>query len=104
MTGAPAKMPTSQLRKNDQWQELAADEYQLDQERRTVLVRVMPGEALRVIRIGDYDWRGEDDYAELFHIEEITVVGGSGELKLTGHQARTIFSKVEETLYTLTYK
>jgi hypothetical protein len=101
----PAKIAADRLssRGGNEWQELTPSDYQLDRENRTVLVRVMPREALRIYRFHDY--RGhEDAQDEGYPLEEISVLGASGGLKYTGQQARTAFSEVSRALYTLTYK
>lgn len=104
-TDLPATIATSRLRdRNKQWQKLDAAQYQLDEGSRTVTARVMPDEALRVAIIWRYtDF--EDSYQrEHFPIEEITVVGAGGELKLMGEQARQTFVAESERLYTIIYK
>jgi hypothetical protein len=102
----PATIAASQLDSHggQQWKPLASDTYQVDQSTRNATVRVMPGDALRVIAMSNY--RGHEDAwdANEFPVDEIVVSGGNGELKLTGSQARTTFTKVSLALYTLTYK
>ena len=106
LTAKPAKMDASQLGNHDrrQWKELRADQYQVSQESRTVIVSVMPHEALWVTDmfhyIGDED---PNDVAE-WPIEEITVNGYDGGMTFTGQKARKSFCYVSRVLYTLTYK
>ncbi len=100
----PAKIAADELssRGGNEWQELTASDYQLDRENRTVLVRVMPREALRIYRFHNY--LGHEGAPEAgYPFEEISVLGASGGLKYTGHKARTAFSEVSRTLYTLRY-
>jgi hypothetical protein len=107
LTGTPAKRPVSQLRdRNNGWvqQELAASQYQIDKSSRTVMVSVLPGEALRVATVHDYRWSEDYDEEGNYPIEEIRIVGAGGEMKFTGQHARTAFSEVSRTLYTLTYQ
>jgi hypothetical protein len=87
-----------------QWKTLPSDMYHVDPEARTVSTRLLPGDALRVSAIWNYG--GHDDAwdASEFPIDEIIISGGNGQLKLTGTQSRTTFTKVSLALYTLTYK
>jgi hypothetical protein len=102
----PATLASSQLstKGNQEWNKLNSDRYQLVQESRTVVVRVMPHEALLVANMHNYSGHGDAWDAKEFPIEEITVRGAGGEMKLADQQARTTFSEVSRALYTLTYK
>ena len=106
--GVPAKTSASQLNDVDSWQELAAGQYQVERDlvrlTATATVRVMPGEALRITSITEYDSYDDSSRAGFFPFEEITVNGTDGELKLTGEQARKAFVRDSANLYTLTYK
>lgn len=104
--GAPAKLAAAQLSASDKkWQELTPEQYQLDPGRRRIIVRLMPGEALRVAALGDYDY-GDDEArrAKQFPIEEITVIGQSGKLGLVGELARKAFTLESRGLYVVRYK
>ncbi|MDQ3820479.1 MAG: hypothetical protein M3362_22745 [Acidobacteriota bacterium] len=102
----PATIAASQLDTNggQKWKELTSAQYRLDQVNRTVTIRLMPHEALRIVRTHDDSWHQDSSASELFPLEEINVVGTDGELSLKGRQAFTSFSKVSSSLYTFTYK
>jgi hypothetical protein len=83
---------------------LNPDEYQVNQENRTVTVTVMPHEALWVTDM--FHYFGDEDPNDIanFPIDEISVVGAEGGMTFTGDKARKSFSRVSQVLYTLTYK
>jgi hypothetical protein len=97
----PAKVATSQLGSGD-WRELGASEYQVGRENRTIVVRVLPNEALRVARVPDSDMRDGEPIS--CSVEEITITGADGELKLEGGQVRKAFVSETKRIYRLTYK
>ena len=101
----PAKVDADALRSKggNEWRELTPSDYQIDRENRTVLVRIMPGEALRIHGFHNYGGHEDPHEAEDYPFEEISVLGANGVLKYTGQKARTAFSKVSLGLYTLTY-
>lgn len=102
---APATIATSRLaaKGTKEWNELTRGQYRLDQENRTVIVQVMPGQALRIARMHHYMGHQEPGDAETFPIDEVILTGARGELKLVGQQARWMFSEISGVLYTLTY-
>jgi len=102
----PATIEASQLSTHggQQWKVLPSNQYQLDQENRTVIVRLEQHEALRVASMHNYGGHQDSRDAEHFPIEEITIAGAVGEKTLKEQQARTAFSNVSRALYTLTYK
>jgi hypothetical protein len=71
---------------------------------RTVSVSVGPGDALRIADVSNYGSHDDTWNANEFPIDEITISGANGDLRLTGQQTRTTFAKVSLALYTLTYK
>ncbi|HZS04407.1 MAG TPA: hypothetical protein VFD58_06190 [Blastocatellia bacterium] len=74
------------------WRHLLADEYAPDPENRTVTVRVKPKEALLVERVQRGGMQvDEDEEATDFMIEELTITGAFGEIKLQGYQVRKSF-------------
>jgi hypothetical protein len=76
----------------------------IDETSRSVTTHLMPGQALLIASMNHYsghDYPG-DEYK--YQIRRITVSGPRGELNLSDEQARTGFTKVARTLYTLTYK
>ena len=103
---APATIAPSELSAhgNQQWKKLTPAQYQLDQENRTVMVRLNPHEALLVVSMHNYSGHEDPWDAKEFPIEEIDIGGANGELKLVGQQARITFSEVSRALYTFTYK
>ena len=105
MVGVPATTTEASLRDQDrEWQTLSSEQYSVDREARTITVRVMPHEALRIARITNY--RGHDDTSttSTFIIEEISLNGTGGEVRLQGDQVRRGFVAESESLYTLTYR
>jgi|SRR5215831_14374505 len=106
LTAKPVKMDVSQLGKRDRgrWKELSADQYQIDQENRTITVSIMPREALLVTSM--FHYFGDEDPNDVANwpIEEITVTGNIGGMTFTGQQTRKSFRYVSRVLYTLTYK
>jgi hypothetical protein len=104
-TGEPAKVAEASLRDRDkQWQVLKAGEYQLDDEARTVTVELKPHEALRVQQTSNYTGHDDEYSAGKFEIEEISLSGASGELKIRGAQTRRYFIEETANLYVLSYK
>ena len=106
LPAVPSTIESSRLSKKhaQEWQELTSDEYQLDEHNRTVVVDVRPHQALLIASMHHY--MGHDDVgdAQDYPIEEVTVTGTQGELKLAGPQARVMFSEISRVLYTLSYK
>lgn len=78
---APATVATSQLstKGNQQWNQLTSAEYQLDQESRTVIARVLPHHALRIATMHHYGGHEDSGDAQDFPVEEITILGADGE-------------------------
>ncbi|MGI8919008.1 MAG: hypothetical protein ACR2H6_10430 [Pyrinomonadaceae bacterium] len=105
-TARPAKIAASQVGTRDkaQWRNLTADEYQINQEERTLTVKLMSHEALLVRSmfhyIGDED---PNDVAE-WPIDELSIVGPDGGMTFTGQKARKSFTYVSRVLYALTYQ
>ena len=102
----PATIAASQLstKGNQQWNNLASDRFQLDQDNQTVVVRVMPHQALLIADMHNYGGHEDAWGAKEFPIEQITLRGARGEINLANERARTTFSEVSRALYTLTYK
>jgi hypothetical protein len=103
---APATISTSQLstKGNEQWSQLTSAGYQLDQQSRTVTVRVLAHQALRIATLHNYGGHEDSGDAQEFPVDEIIIMGVDGERRFMGQQARTTFSKASRALYTLTYK
>jgi hypothetical protein len=106
LEGTPTKIDASQLGERDRrkWQKVNSDEYQIDQENRTVTVNLMPHEALWVTSM--FHYFGDEDPNDVTNwpIEEISVKGADGEMMFTGDKSRQSFSYISRALYTLTYK
>jgi len=100
----PATAPRSQVstRRPEHWQELSADRYDVDRVSRTVKLRLMPAEALRVESLSNYS--SHDGHAGALSIDELTVRGTNGEIVLRGDQVRLNFIKQGTQVFTLTYK
>jgi hypothetical protein len=102
----PATKLASQLKPNEKtkWQDLAADRYKIDQENRTVTVKLLPQEALFLTSMHHYT--GPDDPIDVnwFPIEELSIAGSVGSLKSSGKQLLKAFSEQSRILYTLTYQ
>ncbi|HEY7181021.1 MAG TPA: hypothetical protein VIC84_06365, partial [Blastocatellia bacterium] len=102
----PATKLASQLKSNEKnkWRDLAADRYKIDQENRTVMVKLLPQEALFLTSMQHYI--GPDDPSDLnwFPVEKLSISGSVGSLKFSGKQLLRAFSEQSRTLYTLTYQ
>src|SRR5688572_1781307 len=102
----PAVKSASQLKSSEknEWRDLAADRYKIDQANRTVIVELQPQEALFLTRMHSYT--GPDDPHDVtwFPIEELNIAGSNGSLKASGKQMLRAFSKQSIALYTLTYQ
>jgi hypothetical protein len=85
------------------WQELNGDRYKVDQVWRTVRLRLMPAEALRLATMHNYSSH-ESGSSGSFPIDELTVRGANGEIVLRGDQVRLSFSKEGTQDFVLTYK
>ncbi len=90
----PAKIAASDLDKSprENWKQLTPDQYQFNQENRTIAVTVMPNEALFITELDGYDGNIKSNTTKYFYIEEINIKGTEGEIKLTGAQTLTAFS------------
>ena|SRR5689334_5997580 len=86
------------------WRGLAGSQIAFQPETRTVVVSLMPQEALRVeelwnVRCGGTDPLRQSSYA----IEEISVTGANGAIKLEGEQALRGFVQGPKGVCVLTY-
>jgi len=80
------------------------DEYQVNQETRTITVSVLPHEALWVTSM--FHYFGDDDPNDVasWPVDEITLTGAEGGMTFTGDKSRKAFAYISRVLYTLTYK
>jgi hypothetical protein len=85
-------------------QQWTPTQFQLDEASRSVTTQLMPGQALLVARMNHYSGHDDptDDYK--YQIRRIVVSGTRGEVEFSGDQARTAFTRIARSLYTLTYK
>lgn len=99
---APAVMAASELSEDGrQW---IPTQFQLDDASRSVTTQLMPGQALLVARMSHYSGHDDPTDDHKYQIRRIVVSGARGDLEYTDEQARTAFTRVARTLYTLTYK
>jgi hypothetical protein len=107
-TDTPAKIAASQVanRYRAQWRNLSPAEYQTSKNDRTitVIVNVMPHEALWVTTMFHYVGDEDPNDVASWPIDEISLAGTNGGMTFTGQKARKSFSYVSRLLYTLTYK
>ena len=98
----PGVVAASEL--SEDGQNWTPTQFQLDEASRSVTAQLMPGQAFRVATMNHYS--GHDDPTDTYkyQIRRIVVSGTRGELEFTDDQARTAFTRVARTLYTLTYK
>lgn len=87
------------------WRGLDAAQIAFQPETRTVVVTLMPQEALRIeersnVRCNDKDPEREEYYS----IEQISVTGASGSIKLEGQQALRGFVQGPKGVCVLTYR
>lgn len=97
----PATKAVSQLQQEVPWTQLSTSVYSLNRENREVMVSLPPGQALLVEQLDSAV--DESHQVTNFSIEEIHVVGASGEIHLQGEQARTSFVAQSKKLYSITY-
>ena len=102
----PATKLAPQLKSNEKnkWQDIAADRYKIDQETRTVTVKLLPQEALFLTSLHHYTGPDDPNDVNWFPIEELSISGSVGGLKSSGKQLLKAFSGQSRVLYTLTYQ
>jgi hypothetical protein len=102
----PSILPVSQLssRGNQQWTRLQSGQYNVDPQKRTVSVRIAPGQALLVCKMSNYGGHSPEWDAKEFPLEQIKLDGTGGVSLLNGDEARTSFSERSRALYVLVYK
>lgn len=98
----PGVVAASEL--SEDGQNWTPTQFQLDEASRSVTAQLMPGQAFRVATMNHYS--GHDDPTDTYkyQIRRIVVSGAHGDLEFTDEQARTAFTRVARSLYTLTYK
>ena len=104
----PTKIAVSQLENRNgsgrNLEKLNSNQYEFDNKSGIVKVKLSPHEALWITSIPGYGGYNRDNTANDFSIKEISMTGTRGELKATEQQVLERFSRVSDTLYTLTYK
>ncbi len=80
---------------------LPEGQYQVDRQTGTIIVRLLPGEVLRLTWVKDYI---ASNGPPALSIEEINITGAYGEIRLRGKQASRAFEFKTDSLFTLTYK
>lgn len=85
-------------------QQWSPAQFTVDEASRSVTTQLMPGQALRIASMNHYSGHDDPNDAAKYQIRRIVVSGTRGELNLSDEQARTAFTEVAPTLYTLTYK
>lgn len=95
----------SELDDHKPWRHLQTSQFTFDAATRTVVVTLMPQEALRVDQQGDVHCGDKrPSVAERFRIEEISISGVHGSIRLEGNQAYSSFVGETKSLCTLTYR
>jgi hypothetical protein len=95
----------SELDDHKPWRALQASLLTFDAVTRTVVITLMPQEALRV----DQHWNvsctdNSPSAADRFRVEEISITGAHGAIRLGGEQARRSFVSEARNMCTLTYR
>lgn len=85
-------------------QQWSPAQFTVDEASRSVTTQLLAGQALLIASMNHYTGHDDPNDAEKYQIRRIVVSGTRGELNLSDEQARTTFTKVATTLYTLTYK
>ena len=99
---APGVVAASEL--SEDGQEWTPTQFQLDEASRSVTAQLMPGRAFRVATMNHYSGHDDPTDDHKYQIRRIVVSGTRGELEFSGEQARTAFTRIARSLYTLTYK
>lgn len=100
----PSIKPISQMYQEIPWRELTTSQYSFDPDKRTVVLSLMPGQALRIAQYNLSDRPASDaERAAIFFVEEIDIIGTSGEILIRGEQAYGSFVAESKKVYTLTY-
>jgi hypothetical protein len=101
----PAILPASQLDDQVAWHDLSSSEFKFDPDNRMVVVSLSPGNALRIEHRNLVDGPTDEQYqSSNFAIEEINIVGASGEIHLKGEEARRSFVPMSKQTYVLMYR
>ncbi|HEU4769344.1 MAG TPA: hypothetical protein VFS77_18395 [Pyrinomonadaceae bacterium] len=94
----------SELDDDVRWRELSPSVFTFNEETRTAVITLAPNEAVRVEQISDTLCDDKDRKRDAFVIEEISITGASGALRLTGDQVLNSFVTRKKQLCALTYR
>ena len=101
----PSELGIAEFRKSDHvWAALPKERYKYDSLTCTLTVRVSPNEALLVA--STYNYRGHNsEGSELkFDLENLSITGPKGVVRLEGRQTQTQFIRIESGDYAITYQ
>ena len=82
---------------------LPYERYSIDHRSGSVLVRLGPGEALRVAYIMNYSGHESEHSDSRFHIASLSLDGAKGSVRYEGRQALTQFIE-SDAMYIIRYK
>ncbi|HKR11143.1 MAG TPA: hypothetical protein VJT15_03715 [Pyrinomonadaceae bacterium] len=102
---APAIKLVAELEQESEWRVLPATRFTFAPETGTVMLTLMPKEALRVQR--ETDGKCVEDNSQRtkwFPIEEINIIGSAGAVRLTGEQTRRSFVSGPAGMCVITYR
>src|ERR1041384_8380762 len=92
--GPPAKLSLAEFDKSDhKWNNLPKEQYKYDDPTCTYTVSVAPGEVLLVSQSANYTGHEDIHSEDNFYVEEISITGAKGTVRLEGRQAQTHFIK-----------
>lgn len=99
-----AVKPVSELGERTAWHDLPETRFKFTPETGTVVLTLLPKEALRLQRTGFSCDEPDPRRAEYFAIQELNIIGPSGVIRLTGEQARRSFISGPRGVCALTYR
>jgi hypothetical protein len=100
----PAKLSLAEFGRSDhKWNSLPKEQYKYDDPTCTYTVSVAPGEVLLVSQAANYTGHEDVHSEDNFYVEEISITGAKGTVRLEGRQAQTHFIKAADN-YVLTYE
>lgn len=88
---------------NENWQNLAREDFQDNKIEETVSFKLPPNEAVAVAVEVNYTGHGSGN-ADFFKIKELEIKGSRGAIHLEDKQVLFQFKEEDETLYTLVYQ
>lgn len=101
----PSIKTVSELEKAVAWRHLPDSQWTFNAETRTAVITLLPQEVLRVEReSGVFCGEDKPEVREDFYIEEITITGSKGAIRLTGEQVRKGFARGTKQRCDLTYR